>query len=147
MIVKKKTFDTENVLDVRGFLRPITKQKEELVEIVPVSKKRFSIEKNGTIKTTYSLPETAEYIFEFGTVDLLRLNYDNVSVQELVDEFNKEKVLVIEKYVRIKADISTDYWTLSSRCIGESEECTYDSILRSTGCDVFSNEACLEGGK
>jgi hypothetical protein len=36
-----------------------------LIEVIPVTKKRFKIGKDGAVDIDYKLPETAEYVFEF----------------------------------------------------------------------------------
>lgn len=145
MIVKKKLFDTRDVLDIRWYNRPVTEQSEELIEIIPVWTERFSIADNWLLKIQYILPDTAEYIFEFGTLDQSRLNFKNIWISDLIKEFNNTKSISLEKNVELKWNHLTDYWTLSSRCIGDTDICSFQSIMQSTWCEDVSSPKCREG--
>ncbi len=147
LVVKKKVFEVQEVMDVRGFKRPITTSKDELIEIIPVSKERFTVNQDGTVKIDYKLPDTAEYIFEFGSIDSEQLRFKNITIPDLIKEFNKTKEPILQKDVVIEVDNTTNFWTLSSRCIGEDDSCEYNNLIKESGCDVVSSEVCLKDGK
>ena len=67
----------------------------------------------------------------------------DIDLDDIIDEFLDEKKTSIEKDVTYTVDATTDYWSLSSRCIGEDEICNRDALVRSTGCDIVSSELCL----
>lgn len=143
LIVKKKEFETKTVADVRGYARPVTTSREKLVEIIPISKKRFTVEKDGTVSLDYTLQDTAEYIFQFGKINSETLTASNIKIGELVELFRENNGEPIEKKTSVTIDATTDLWSLSARCIGGEAICSNEAILHGVWCDVMSNEACL----
>jgi hypothetical protein len=110
-------------------LRPVSTPKETLVEIIPISKKKFTIEKDGTISLDYPLLETTEYIFQFGKINSEVLRSSNIEKDELLKLLEKSNGEPIEKTTSITVDATTDLWSLSSRCVGNEEVCSREAIL------------------
>ena len=144
LIVKKKTFDVQEVPDVRGYNRTITTPKEEIVEIIPVWKDRFTVAKDGTISMDYVLPDTAEYIFEFGSINGKQLSFTNITIPDLISEFTTTKKIELEKDVNMLVDNTTDFWSLSRRCVGGTEKCDSMTLMKQAGCDLISSEVCTK---
>lgn len=141
LIVKKKTFDTKEVQDVRWFTRVVSTPVEKLVEVIPVTKKRFKIGKDGAVDIDYKLAETAEYVFEFWAVNINQLQITQDDYWDLVDEFNSSWETSLEKKITTLVDGSTDFWSLSSRCIGDQNTlCSRESIIALTGCSDKSTQ-------
>lgn len=89
LIIKKKEFETKIIKDVRGYDRPVSTPKETLVDILPVSKKDFQITKEGEVSLDYPLPDTAEYIFQFGKVNSELLRTSGIEIDELSRDLEK----------------------------------------------------------
>jgi uncharacterized protein YfaS (alpha-2-macroglobulin family) len=146
LIVKKKTYDTKMVQDVRGYERPISTPRETLVDILPVSSERFQRWADGSISLDYTLPDTAEYIIQFGKIQTELLRSAGIGLSDLIAAFRASDGAPITRQTTVPIDATTDLWTLSSRCIGDDTVCTREAMLHTLGCDIMSNEVCLQAG-
>lgn len=96
LIIKKKQYYTDYLQDVRGYLRPKTRTKEVLQDIFLVNSENFELTRDGTLKLNYKLPESWEYIFEYGKINPGILNLPNGktglrNVQNIVEKFQNIK--------------------------------------------------------
>lgn len=95
LTIKKKDYKNKIVKDVRGYDRPITKQEEKLVEIMPINSSNFEISNNWELNLKYKLKEEWEYIFEYWALSSFYANLSYKDLKSILDNFNKNKTFEV----------------------------------------------------
>ena len=69
LIIKKKEYETKQVLDVRWYKRPVTNSKEKIEKILKVNTDNFIIKEDWKLEFSYIAKESWEYVFEFWKIN------------------------------------------------------------------------------
>jgi len=141
-IVKKKHYSTNYVKDVRGYDRPVTQTSEKVEQIILVNDTNFTI-KDGKVSLNYTLPESGEYVFEFGKVNdaFFELwNGDNnkkESFEKIIEEFNTEKSESVDIWVQKITEMTRDWSIINylvKTCVWEADVCSRIAIRDALVC-------------
>ncbi|MDD3646175.1 MAG: MG2 domain-containing protein [Candidatus Gracilibacteria bacterium] len=141
LIIKKKDYITESVDDVRGYTRPVTKVDEKLEKIMFINSDDFKVQDDGTIKMSYKLSESGEYIFEYGQVnDYLGLTEKQLA--NVIDDFNKNKKDKLEVQVEKEVKISKYFADRGFDPCEGKQNCNYEVEYYAYSCAYSSDTDC-----
>lgn len=136
-IIKKKEYKTTYVDDVKWYKRPITNYNEVVKKIILINSKNFKLV-NWKLELNYKIPETWEYIFEYGQLND-RLLFDDLP--KVIKNFTEKDKLKLEVNEKIYVT-DTQIQKIQNLCIWWDKDCSLEKIKKDLWCkldDYYKN--------
>ena len=153
-IIKKKDYKTNYIDDVRWYKRPVTVPEERLEKILLVNSTAFKIGDDWKLALDFVPEETWEYVFEYGKINPAFFEVpDNKDKDKelllLIDQFNKEKTLKIDRWVQELFLMDPNYGVINflhNNCIDSKENCKRQHLRNVLECrktTIISGETVI----